>query len=43
MRDARRLARLGDDWIDRYEAGEFASVRPAHDRIRSDGRDPERL
>jgi hypothetical protein len=25
----RRLARLGDDWIDRYEAGEFASVRQA--------------
>lgn len=25
----RRLARLGDDWMDRYEAGEFASVRQA--------------
>jgi len=25
----RRLARLGDDWIDRYEAGEFTSVRQA--------------
>jgi len=25
----RRLARLGDDWIDRYEAGEFPSVRQA--------------
>lgn len=25
----RRLARLGDDWIERYEAGEFASVRQA--------------
>lgn len=25
----RRLARLGDDWLDRYEAGEFASVRQA--------------
>jgi hypothetical protein len=25
----RRLARLGDDWIDRYEAGEFSSVRQA--------------
>jgi len=25
----RRLARLGDDWMDRYEAGEFSSVRQA--------------
>lgn len=25
----RRLARLGDDWMDRYEAGEFPSVRQA--------------
>jgi hypothetical protein len=25
----RRLARLGDDWMDRYEAGEFTSVRQA--------------
>lgn len=25
----RRLARLGGDWIERYEAGEFASVRQA--------------
>lgn len=25
----RRLARLGGDWMDRYEAGEFASVRQA--------------
>jgi hypothetical protein len=25
----RRLARLGDGWIDRYEAGEFMSVRQA--------------
>jgi len=25
----RRLARLGGDWIDRYEAGEFGSVRQA--------------
>jgi len=25
----RRLARLGDEWMDRYEAGEFASVREA--------------
>lgn len=25
----RRLARIGDDWMDRYEAGEFASVRQA--------------
>ena len=25
----RRLARLGGDWLDRYEAGEFASVRQA--------------
>jgi hypothetical protein len=25
----RRLARLGDEWINRYEAGEFASVRQA--------------
>lgn len=25
----RRLARLGDDWMERYEAGEFSSVRQA--------------
>jgi len=25
----RRLARLGDDWLDRYESGEFPSVRQA--------------
>jgi hypothetical protein len=25
----RRLARVGGDWIDRYEAGEFSSVRQA--------------
>jgi hypothetical protein len=25
----RRLARLGDEWVDRYEAGEFKSVRQA--------------